>query len=629
MVGISLSVGMAQGFSAALKAAPPAQPQGPAVRHLVFLGQSEPHRLFLSGHADVALAAPVTDPAALEIWWYDLDTGTPNRATGVQRDAITDTNPVSRWAVEMSNTLAALAPGVAFKMACLLYAGTGLADLLDDARVTAGRHWTQTAPNHGDREVYDRFIAETGIAQPDAAFMAWENTDSTLIQFEIGDAWWVALTGTGLNDGATIAAGTQRHNVNFDHFLTELWDTSTVPFGFLMHRFDVFPGARLDWERFRDVRVSLDRMVASSRNQARNLPFFRGIDPNAYANGYDIGDDSHPRKSDDGAAKDAQQLAFNMARMTGTPLPAPRIDHVIWTPETVKLSSNAGHLTTTRLLRLIPLPPEQPKIAQLYFRTAEAPEVLFDIPDEAITIEEGIIVITAAAALAATGAERSVFLRGDRIEFASGPAGANDAQDKTDASWLDYPGLAQAALELVPLQPVCGVMICDIPAIAAPINLLQDFDLWATAQGGLDQGGGWYVLPANSAFDSQVAGHMNLCGLISPSEYATVIVDLDRQLGLTAQNATQINFRDIAGIGHQRIVIQNIWGEVAQNVPTVMPQAFGWMPLPDGRVRIWAQVQTTAQGRHVLYLNSANSGGAWGFAGLYNGILPIAVIAGL
>lgn len=595
------------------------------VRNLVFLGQSEPHRLFLSNHSDNLNTGTVDDESALEIWWYDLEGITPNNATGVQRDAITNDNKVSRWAVEMSNALAAIAPGVQFKMACLLFAGTGLDDLLDDAQTAGGRYWTRAAPYNGDKDAYDQFITDTGITQPDAAFMSWQNTDSTQMQFQIGDGWWTALTGTGLDDGAAVALGTKRHNVDYDHFLSELWDTDTVPFTFLMHRYDVFTGTGIDWDRFRDVRVSMDRVVSSARNQARQVPFLRGVDPVAYENGYDVGDQSHPRKSDDGAVKYAQQLAYNMARMTGTPLPAPQIDAVTWAAGSVTLASAAGDLTTTRLIRGGTLPAGQPKVAQLYFRAAETPGVIEEVPDAAISIVSGDIVIDAAAT-----AGRN-FVRGDRIEFASGPAGANDDQDKTDDTWLDYPGITNATLELVPLQPVCGVMVCDLGSAPAVTNLLQDFATWATGKGLPDQGEGWYLPSVNTSFDSNTSGVVDITGLTGGVDSATLVVDVDRAIGRNGQSSTQISLRDIGGYGHQRLGVGGLWGEAAAALTAsdTQPTAYGQIPLPDGRVRMWMHTSITAGGRLIIYMNNANTGGAYGFAGLYDGALPVETIAGL
>lgn len=626
MSALSISISLGAG-SASLVGSTGVAPSPPvsSVRNLVFLGQSEPHRLLLSSHSDIGNAGTVSDESALEIWWYDLDTSSPNNATGVQRDAITNSNKVSRWAVEMSNALAALAPGAQFKMACLLFAGTGLDDLLDDAQTAGGRYWTRAAPDNGDKEVYDQFIADTGITQPDAAFMSWQNTDSTQIQFQIGDAWWTALTGTRLDDGSTVTLGTQRHNVHYDHFLSEMWDTDTVPFTFLMHRYDVFTASAIDFDRFRDVRVSMDRVVTAARNQARSVPFLRGVDPVAYENGYDVGDDSHPAKTDDGAVKYAQQLAYNMARMTGTTLPAPQIDALTWASGSVTLSSTAGDLTTTRIIRGGTLPAGQPKVAQLYFRAAETPDVLEEVPDAAISIVAGDIVLDAT-----TLAGRD-FVRGDRIEFASGPAGANDDQDKTDDTWLDYPGIADTTLELVPLQPVCGVMVCDLAPTYTVTNLLQDFDTWATGEGLTDQGDGWYPPSVNTRFDSNTSGEVDIAGLTGGVDSATLVVDVDRTIGGDGQTSTQISLRDLGGYGHQRLRVSDLWGEAAASLTAsdTQPVVYGHIPLPDGRLRMWMHTSITAGGRIIIYLNNGNTGGAYGFAGLYDGQLDVETIAGL
>ena len=627
-----LGLGLAHGRVAVAQPGggmPPVLP----VRHLVVLGQSELHRLLLAFHRDIANAGPVADEAALELWWYDLDTSSPNNATGVRRDAITNGNKVSRWAVAMSNALAAVAPGIRFRMCCLLFSGTGLDDLLDDAQTAGGRYWTRDAPSNGDLECYDQFVADTGISQPDAAFMSWQNTDSTQIQFQIGDAWWAALTGTRLDTGAAITRGAQVYNVDYDQFLSDLWDTAAVPFTILMHRYDVFTGSVADYDRFRDVRVSLDRMVSGARNQVRAVPILRGVDPNAYENGYDVGDESHPLKADDGAVKFAQQIAWNMARITGTPLAAPKLDTVTWATGSVTLSSNAGALTTARIIRGGTLPAGQPKVAQIHFRAAGTPTVLNEVPDAAITITSGDIVIDAATLLTAISAGRTTFQRGDMLEFASGPAGANDAQDKTDDTWLDYPGVANATLELVPLQPVAGVIRCDLAAGPAPVNLLQDFAAWAVADGLTDQGGGWYDTAGlvNRQFDSNQPGEIALAGLTGGPGSATLVVDVDRSIGLDGGNSTQISLRDLAGFGHQRLRIQGLWGEIAVSLTAsdTQPVAHGWMPLPEGRARMWLRVSVTAAGRLILYLNNGNTGGAYGFAGLYDGVLSVEQIAAL
>lgn len=634
-LAISLGVGVGGHGEAGQPLQPPPPPPPPvaSVQHVVMVGQSEPHRLFLSNHSDIGSAGTVADENALEIWWYDLDTSSPNNATGVQRDAITNSNKVSRWAVDMSNALARLAPGVSFKLCCLLFAGTGLDDMLNDANTLGGRYWSRVAPFNGDKDVYDAFAGDTGIAQPDAAFMSWQNTDSTQIQFQIGDAWWTALTGTGLDDGAPVAPGSTRHNVVYDHFLSEMWDTDTVPFTILMHRYDVFTGGALDWDRFRDVRVSFDRMVSSARNQGRNVPILRGVDPNAYENGYDVGDDSHPRKTDDGAAIYAKQLAYNVAQVTGAGAPlAPKIDAVTWTSDQVTLASGAGNLTTTRRIRGGPLPSGQPKVAQLYFRPAEDPATLHEVPDAALSIAAGTIIVNAAAMLSAISAGRTEYRRGDRIEFASGSAGANDDQDKTDDTWLDYPGVAEptGAFELVPLQPVAGVMVCDLGSAPSATNLLQDFATWADGEAKMTEiSDGWYAAAVNAAFDSAAPGELNSAGLSGGLESATVVADLEREIGVDGQSSTQISLRDNSGVGHQRIRVANPWGEVAVDSPGNTTATFGWMPLPDGRVRVWGYVNTTAGGRHILYLNNGNTGGAYGFAGLYDGQLPVADIAAL
>ena len=599
---------------------------------IVLLGQSELHRLFLSSHAELGTSGTVVDESALELWWYDLDTNSPNNATGVQRDAITNANKVSRWAVEMSNALAALAPGTQFKVCCLLFSGTGLDDLLDDAMTAGGRYWTRPAPNNGDADVYAQFVADLGIAQPDAAMMSWQNTDSTQIQFQIGDAWWVALTGTRLDDGSAVARGSQIHNVDYDHFLSDLWDTTAVPFTMLMHRYDVFSGAAVDWGRFRDVRVSFDRMASSARNQARGAPFLRGVDPMAYENGYDVADDSHPAKNDDGATKFAQQIAYNMAIATGTNLAAPQIDAVTWSIGSVTLSSGAGPLTTTRILRSGALPAGQPKVAQLYFRSAGDPETLHEVGDAAISLTGGDIVIDASALLTAIGAGRTTFQRGDALEFASGPGGANDAQDKTDDTWLDYPGIAHATLELVPLQPENGVLRCDLAGGAAPSNLLTDFATWAIAEGLTDQGGGWYATTGAHNKDMRSAsGEIDTGSLTGGVDSATLVVDVDRELGVNNQNSTSVSLRDISTYGHQRLRANSLWGEVSVLAPAsdTPPATYGLIPLPDGRIRMWGHVSVTSGGSIILYFNNGVTGGAYGFAGLYDGALTIEQIAAL
>lgn len=607
---------------------PPPPPPASSVRHIAMLGQSEPHRLFLSNHANAGEAGTVVDEGALELWWYDLDTNSPNNATGVQRDAVTNANKVSRWAVEMSNALSALAPGVQFKVCMMLFAGTGLNNLLNDT-AGGGRQWSRAAPYNGDKECYDAFIADTGIAQPDAAFMAWQNTDSAQIQYQVGDAWWTALTGTALDDGASVAVGATRHNVTYDHFLSEMWDTETVPFTMLMHRYDVLNGGLNDWDRFRDVRVSFDRMVGSALNQARPVPVLRGVDPNAYENGYDVNDGSHPRKTDEGATKYAQQLAYNMARMSGTVLPAPQLDAVTWAPGSVTLGCDAGDLTTIRMLRSQAVPAGQPKIAQLYFRTAENPEQYVEVPDAAISVTGGDIVINAASLLSFVGVARSAFVRGDRLEFASGSAGSNDTQDTTDDTWMDYPGIGHPTLELVPLQPVNGVMVCDLGPAPSVANVLMDMATWAAAEGLPDQGDGWFVPSINRNFDSNSASELDASALTGGPDSATIVVDIDRQIGRDAQSSTQISLRDVSGVGHQKLRVSNLWGEISVSNVAGVIQTSGWIPLPDGRVRIWAYVDSTPGGRHMLYLNNSGTGGAYGFAGLYDGQLPVSEIAAL
>jgi hypothetical protein len=372
------------------------------------------------------------------------------------------------------------------------------------------------------------------------------------------------------------------------------------------------------------VRVALDRLTGSARNAARVVPILRGIDPNAYENGYDVGDDSHPLKSDDGAVKFVQQIAYNAARMTGTNLPAPRIDAASWAANSVTLSSVAGTLTTTRILRGLALPLGQPKVSNLYFRSAGDPSTLHEVPDAAISLSGGDIVISALSLLSAIGAGRVSFQRGDALEFASGPAGANDAQDKTDDTWLDYPGIADAVLELVPLQPVAGVFRCDLAA-SGLTNLLQDFATWAIADGLADQGGGWFTTAGlvNRQFDSNQSGEIDIAGLTGGADSATLVVDVDRSIGLDGGNSTQVSLRDLAGFGHQRLRINGLWGEVSVSLTAsdTQPTQYGWLPLPVGRARMWMHVSVTSGGRVILYLNNANTGGAYGFAGLYDGAL--------
>ncbi|MEO0771796.1 MAG: hypothetical protein AAFZ04_01310 [Pseudomonadota bacterium] len=601
---------------------PPAPDDPPVVgtRHLVMLGQSEPHRMFLSAHADIGSADTVADEGALEIWWYDLNGS--GLYDGARRDAITNANKVSRWAVEMSNTLAALAPGVQFKLCCLLFAGTGLGDLLQDGEAGEERFWAN------DRATYDLFVTDTGITQPDAAFMAWQNTDSTQLQYQLGEAWWIALTGTDML-GQPVATGATRHNVTFDHKLTELWDTSAVPFEFLMHRYDVYSGSTIDWDRFRDVRVAMDRLVASPQNGARAVPFTRGVDPIAFETGYDVGDDSHPRKTADGASKYAQQLAYNMARMTGVALVKPEIDSVTWAAAQVTLASTAGDLTTTRMLRGGALPAGQPKVAQLYFRSAGDPETLHEVPDAAIAITGGDITVDANAMLTAIAAGRGTFQRGDMLEFAPGPSGANDAQDKTDDTWLDYPGLADAVLELVPLQPVAGVITCDLGAPPVLTNALGDFAAFAATEGMPDQGDGGYIANLNDNFDSNQSNARAIDRTTLTSGIITIYADIDRVLGQDGVNSTTVNLRDPSGNGHQRVRVNDLWGEVNATDVNGNALAQGVIPLPGGRVRLWAHMPITVGGRIMYYFNNANTGGAYRNAGLYDGALPVEVIAAI
>lgn len=616
-VGISLDLGTARVGGAGEAIAPPAS----ETRHLVLLGQSEPHRMFLSAHADIGNADTVVDEGALEVWWYDLNgSGLYN---GAQRDAITNANKVSRWAVEMSNALAALAPGVQFKLCCLLFAGTGLGNLLEEGEVGEERFWAN------DRATYDLFVADTGITQPDAAFMAWQNTDSTQLQYQIGDAWWVALTGTDMLAQAPVTTGATRHNVTFDHRLDELWNTASVPFQFLMPRYDVYSGSTIDWDRFRDVRVAMDRLVSSAQNQGRTVPFTRGVDPVAYENGYDVGDDSHPRKTADGATKFAQQLAYNMARMTGTPLVKPEIDTVNWTGTSVTLASSAGALTTTRIIRGGALPAGQPKVAQLYFRSAADPETLQEVPDAAISIASGALVIDAAPMLSAISAGRATFQRGDMLEFAPGPSGANDAQDKTDDTWLDYPGLVDATLELVPLQPVAGVMTCDLGAPPALTNALGDFGAFAAAEAMTDQGDGGYIANLNDNYDSNQTGARDIDLTTLTSGTVTIYADIDRALGQDGVNSTTVNLRDLSGQGHQRVRANDIWGEVTATDVNGNALGQGVIPLPGGRVRLWAHMPITVGGRIMYYFNNANTGGAYRDAGLFDGALPVETIAAI
>lgn len=615
-IGISLDLGAARVGGAGEAIVPPAA----ETQHLVLLGQSEPHRMFLSAHADIGNADVVVDEGALEIWWYDLNGS--GLYDGARRDAITNANKVSRWAVEMSNALAALAPGVQFKLCCLLFAGTGLGNLLQEGEPSEERFWAN------DRATYDLFVADTGITQPDGAFMAWQNTDSTQLQFQIGDAWWVALTGADML-GQAVSAGSTQHNVSFDHKLNELWDTAAVPFEFLMPRYDVYSGSAIDWDRFRDVRVAMDRLVSSAQNGGRVVPFMRGVDPVAYENGYDVGDDSHPRKTADGASKFAQQLAYNMARMAGTALVKPEIDTVAWSASDVTLASSAGNLTTTRIIRGGALPAGQPKVAQLYFRSAADPETLHEVPDAAIAIAGGDIVLDAAALLTAIAAGRTTFLRGDMIEFASGPSGANDAQDKTDDTWLDYPGLADATLELVPLQPVAGVMTCDLGAPPVLTNALGDFAAFAAAEGMTDQGDGGYIANLNDNYDSNQTGARDIDLTILTSGTVTIFADIDRVLGQDGVNSTTVNVRDLSGQGHQRVRVNDIWGEMSATDVNGHAIAQGVIPLPEGRVRLWAHMPITVGGRIMYYFNNANTGGAYRDAGMFDGAVPVEVIAAL
>ncbi|MEM1100928.1 MAG: hypothetical protein AAGH73_05285 [Pseudomonadota bacterium] len=616
MIGLGMTLGLGQArFGEAGQAVPEPWPAGTA--HIVLLGQSEPHRLFRAIHADMANVGTVDDEDALEVWWYDLDAR--GGFDGARRDPITNANKVSRWAVEMSNALAALAPGVAHKLCLLAFSGTGLGRLLEDGEADEARFWAD------DSATYDLFVADTGINAPDGAFMAWQNEDSALLQFQLGDAWWTALTGTSLADGSAVPGGATRHAVTFDHVLSELWDTETVPFSFLMHRYDQLSGGAMHMDRFRDVRVSIDRMVASARNAARAVLFERGVDPVVYENGYDISDAAHPAISEDGAAKYAQQIAYNIARLGGATLPKPELNSVTWTEAALTLSSSAGPLTTARRIRGGALPAGQPKVAQLYFRRAEAAETLHEVPDAAISLSGGTVTVDAASLLTALGAARTGFLRGDMIEFASAAAGANDTQDQSDDTWLDYPGLAHPVLELLPLQPRAGVLRCDLGAAPGHANALMELHAWAASKGLTDQGEGWYPAPNNTRFDSNTPGEVDLSGLTSGT--CTFYMDVDRALGGDGERSTQITARDVSGVGFQRVTVNDIWGEVSLSAAGTAPSDFGWIPIGPGRIRVWAHVANQPGGRVMLYINSNNTGGAIGGAGLFDGALSRAEIA--
>jgi len=309
----------------------------------------------------------------------------------------------------------------------------------------------------------------------------------------------------------------------------------------------------------------------------------------------------------------------------------PQIDAVTWNTRGLTLASNAGAITTLRKLLGEMVPLGQPKVAHFYFRAAEDPSTLVEVPDEALRLENTYIIIDAAPLLSSAGFDRIRFVRGDGIEVSFSSGDISDQQDQMDDTFLDYPGVVVDDIELVPLQPIDGVLICDLPAPSLANLVTVNFQDWAVSEGMIDQGDGWYMASrANHDLDSN-AGQIDVSGLTGGGlNSATFVVDIGRPLGPDDGDRTTINFRDYLNFSHQRLRVNDLLG-AARVTPlgNTPPTDFGVIPCPDGGWRVWAHVGVSADGRVEAYLNSANTGGVFGFVGVYDGALTVEQIAGI
>lgn len=577
----------------------------------VMLGQSEMHRLTLAAQADLANAGTVEDEEALTLYYYDASDA---QLSG----AVTNTNKISRWAVEMSNMLAARTPGRKWHIAMLTKGGTGLEQLIDDS--ISVRNWAV------DKACYDAMIAGSGVDAPDVAITDWQFNDSLTLVDDTLDFWWVFVTGTSLFDGAAIARGATYQGQPVDRFLSDLYNTVSVPMVFSMKRYDLLKNGAADIDRWRPLRVATDRLIEHPRNLERAVPLIRGLDAMDYKQG---SDQYHPDIATDGADRYARNLVYNVLLGAGFADAAPLLDEVSWTAENVTLGSSAGPITTVRMQRGDALPDAEPKIANLYFYAATAPMVRVGVPDAAIRIDvDGKIVIDA------TALKGSAFVRGDQIAYGNGPTGSDDATDLANQTWKDAPGIADAEMEILPLRPWSGVDICmlgEAPAltdrIAAGFTLA---DLGMSARGD-----GFYMPPAGGSYAiTSASGRVDASGAPTGINVMTLVVDVDRAMGY--DNAIQngyvaVMFRDLDATYNRQIVYAS---KVWQRTPFTLgietpPSNYGYVWLPNGRLRLWFQVSNAVSNWVIELRAAANGYGAYTKPRLFDGAVPVEQIAAL
>lgn len=593
----------------------PAPPPGPgSTYNIVVMGQSEVFYNIGGAFANLGTAGTVANESNLRIFYRNSFGGGSGEVLDEQ---ITNSNKVSRWMVDLSNYLNAERPDDTFNFIFLAEAGTAFQQMIDDSR--SGRDWTDSD------EVITAAQTALSFTNPDAAFMIWQNADSTALQDKIADVWFTGMTATLNADGSAVTRGTNTlANTNFDHFLSDWWTTSAVPLGFSMNRYDVLSGGAEDIGRFREVRTAFDRMVQTPNNLALGEPIVRVLDPMSHNTG--TTDINHPEQDDDGLQTFARSMGFMALELLNIKT-APQIDTVTWSASSLTLGSSAGNITTLRTIRGTPsLPAGQPKVARFFWYPADGSSVRAEVPDAAISLTGGNIVIDA------TALKGSNFEAGDRITFDM--IGAIDADDQ-GVAYLDMPGIADANMELIPLQPLTDdTLENDLTYTGtAYSDSLCPTDLSDTAwQSNMTtpvaQEDGFYSSNGAVLLDTNPAGdNFN----VSTNNLITVVVDVDKITGRTATNSNSGSFQLAAvGTGNVTATITDVWGDTNLTIGgTVTADDSGLIFLPKGRVRVWINMTHTAGQRLQLTLRNASNGGAYNNAAVFEGHLTSTEVARL
>ncbi len=423
-MGVGISIGVSIGAAAG--------GGGSAVKvgnfRFVMLGQSEMARSVINGHNQLGNAGTVTDENALTVIFREYSGAGAGQAGAVQTVNVNNTTKVSAHMVEMSNTLAAIAPGSTFRVAFMTRSSTGMAAALDDA--STSRTWSEDA---------DIYTALAGV--PDAVIVSWHNKDGDLGD-DYGSVHYSAFSAKRFDTNAALSAGDTYVGQDFDHFYTDLWPAS-VPVYECNHRYDQGPSQNA---RYNQVRASQDEMALSTSAAAENI--YRGWDGISYEMGDDP-DNAHPSTTSTswqlGMGRFVKHWAHWMADIAGIRnFSPPLITSATWTTSTVTLSSSYGDITTPRIVAGESLPAGRPVVDGIFLNGTKL--------TSGISISGGNIVVSGS------------FVRGDIIEYWPGRAGNdNSGSDLTDKIWKDTAGIAYAN--------VSGIETIDLRGAPPQANL--------------------------------------------------------------------------------------------------------------------------------------------------------------